>query len=160
MTTYETEVQSDRFDEKSLDFIAGTLATLGFHLEDRTHDRLEATGPGLRSTKQNPLLGVTRIAVHLGHREARASAELGGVDWMRRFVMWFPLSLGVGLGLLAAGMAVGLGNQPFSTGLFVFGLAQLTVLPWLFIGPFVVRSIRRRTESSIETLLNNAAITN
>ena len=96
-------------------------------------------------------------------------ADLGGVDTMRRFLTWFPLLLGLGLGALFAVVGGVLFGRHFEVGFGVpwaqgalwvivaLGFGLLPVAPWFVISPLVVRLTRKRTQRALDVLANNAA---
>lgn len=90
------------------------LTNNGFAIVKRDGKSVDLTGPGLNSTRQNPLLGASRIHLELHGHELSLEAELGGVETMRRFLMRFPFMLGLGLyfgvvGGIAFGRQFGVG---------------------------------------------------
>lgn len=128
----------------------------------RLLDRLEFRAiPGLNSTRQNPLLGASKIYLALDGHQLRLDAELGGVDSMRRFLMRFPFLLGLGLGLFFGigggfmfGRQFGVGfGVPWAQGwtwmFFSIGVAMLPVAPWLFLSPMMSNMIRTRTQNAL-----------
>lgn len=145
-----------------------TLANNGFAIVNRDENSADLTGPGLTSTRQNPLLGASKIHLELHGQQLRLDAELGGVDSMRRFLMRFPLVLGLGLGLffgvcggLLFGRQFGVGfGVPWAQGwmwlLVSLGFALLPVSPWLFLSPMMSNMIQTRTQSALTTLVQNA----
>lgn len=144
------------------------LAHQGFRIEQDKGKSATLVGPGMHSTRQNPLVGASEITLRVEGGMLHAEAELGGVDTMRRFLFRFPLLLGLGLGLtfavaggLAGGRAFGGGfGVPWAPGWrwLLLGLAAglLPVAPWLVLSPLMARRIRRRTESAIDALIHNA----
>lgn len=155
---------------KAFDAATTILTTNGFAITDRRQSTLEFTGPGLRSTRQNPLLGASRIRIGGGHAELSLDAELGGVAGMRRFLTIFPLAMaagfaaffGLGMGFMF-GRTFGVGfGVPFAPGwrwfAFIAPIAVLPLAPWLFLSPMFARSIRSRTLRSLDTLLSNISV--
>lgn len=167
MNTYSTSAVSTRSTEDVLQAALATLTNNGFAIVNRDENTAELTGPGLNSTKQNPLLGASRIKLRLQDQQLCLNAELGGVDSMRRFLMRFPFLPGLGLGLLfgiIGGLTfrrqfgVGFG-VPWAQGLawmlFAIGGA-IPVTPWLFFSPVLSNMIRTRTQTALTTLVQNA----
>lgn len=154
--------------ETVLEQVLTVLATHGFHLQRRDHHSAILSGPGLRSTRQSPLLGASTIDVEIQGQNLVLDAQLGGVASMQRFLTWFPLLLGLGLALLfgvvgglVMGQKFGVGfGVPWAQGwqwvLFAFGVALLPVSPWIFITPLMSRSLEKRTEAALTTLAQNA----
>jgi len=156
--------------EGVLEFAIATLANNGFAITYRDATSATLTGPGLNSTRQNPILGASRITLVRRGSTFYAEAELGGVDTMQRFLMWFPFLLGLGLGLFfCVGGGLIFGRQmgvafgvPWAPGwqwmVVAMGGAMLPVAPWLILSPLMVNMIRKRTQNAIETLVHNAVL--
>jgi hypothetical protein len=152
----------------SLHSAVTTLTHQGFRIVRRDASSATLTGPGLNSTRQNPLLGATEVNIRIANAALHLDAELGGVDFMRRFVTWFPLLLGLGLGLLfvvVGGVLLGQHNgagfgvawaQGWRWILVAMGAAMLPVLPWLLLSPMIARRILHSTQAAFETLVSNA----
>ena len=130
------------------------LTAIGFRLTERTADSLELVGPGMNSTKQNPLVGASRIHVRGGSGKLDLDADLGGVAWLSRFVLVFPMGLVLGLGVVFTvvfGVLFGLGMWLAA----VWGALGANAVMWLLLGPWMARRIRARTERALDSLLAN-----
>lgn len=123
------------------------LMNHNFRIESTRKSELSAAGPGMQSTKQNPLTGATRVRLLAEDSSLLLSAELGGLRWMRNFLYLFPPSLALVLSLFFL-----LPPMPDSA---VF-LPWLVLSPWLVISPLIVKWIRRRTITALDNLLHNA----
>ena len=168
MNTFSVSAVTENTTDDVLQSALITLTNNGFAIVNRDANSAELTGPGLNSTKQNPLLGASRIRLKREGEELRLDAELGGVDSMRRFLMRFPLILGVAFGLLfgvvggfAFGRQFGVGfGVPWAQGwkwlLVAIGGAVLPLSPWLFLSPMMSNMIRTRTQNALATLVRNA----
>jgi hypothetical protein len=165
MFTTSTQIYAD----DALESAVKTLTYNGFAITHRDATSVSLTGPGLNSTRQNPLLGASKITLCLADNAINANAELGGVDAMQRFLMRFPLLLGLGLGLFFGicsgllfgqqfGIGLGIaGVQGWKWLLLAIGFSMLPVAPWLILSPLIAKSFRKRTQDAIETLIRNAA---
>ena len=168
MSTYSTSAAAPSPSSEVLRAALTTLTNNGFAIENCDDRSASLTGPGMRSTRQNPLLGASKIHLAIDGNQLRLDAELGGVDSMRRFLMRFPFLLGLGLGLLFGvfgglmfGQQFGVGfGVPWAQGwkwlLFAFGVSMLPVLPWLVISPMMSHMIRNSSETALTNLLKNA----
>ena len=168
MNTYSTTAAMANSEEDVLQAAVLILTTNGFAIINRDENSASLVGPGLNSTKQNPLLGASKIHLELDRQQLRLEAELGGVDSMRKFLMRFPFMLGLGLGLLfgvfggfAFGQQFGVGfGVPWAQGwawmLVAIGGAMLPVTPWLFLSPLISNMIQTRTQNALATLVQNA----
>lgn len=108
----------------------------------------ELIGPGMRSTHENPLLGVSSGACRIQGPTLELAVEFGGARMMQWFLLCFPIGLGI---LLALVFSFTIGGWTAIT------TPQLAVAPWLVLSPLMSRWIYKRTESTVETAMQNAA---
>jgi len=134
-----------------------TLASAGFRLDEHAGTWARLTGPGLRSSNQNAILGATSIELRAGFGRLEADADLGGVVRLSRFARWFPIVLVtvLTLPLLLLGLT---GVLPRAAMLAPAIVLVVQVVVWSIVGPRMARGLRRRTEAAIDTLVNNAAL--
>lgn len=122
------------------------LTVLGYQIVLPSPQTLEARGPGLYSTSQNPILGASIIRLEITRQAVHAEADLTAMMRMQSFVLYFPLGLGVSLALFFAVMF--LRWEPVL-------VAMLSVTPWVFLAPRLNAWIERRTRTALDTLLHN-----
>jgi hypothetical protein len=167
MNTFATSGTAACSPQDALKSALATLTSNGFAITRRDATSATLTGPGLNSSRQNPLLGASRIDLRIDNKLLQVNAELGGIDTMRRFLMWFPFLLGLGLGLVfvviggvvgqQSGLGFGVpGAQGWRWALTAMVCAILSVAPWLVLSPVMARMFRNRTQRALETLVNNA----
>lgn len=168
MNNFSTSAVTTASTEDVLQAALVTLTNNGFAIVNRDKNSANLTGPGLNSTRQNPLLGASAIHLELQGQQLRLDAELGGVVSMQRFIMRFPFLLGLGLGLffgvvggVVFGRQFGVGfGVPWAQGLtwmlLAIGGGMLPVSPWLFLSPMMSSMIRTRTQNALTTLVTNA----
>lgn len=138
--------------DRALETARDTLVHQNFKLTATTRTSLEAEGPGMNSTKENPLLGLSRVRVDVTGHELSAVAEAGGV---RRLLTIVSLVL-VGVTIMDIALFSFLPNRNGSGPLhWYYGLAPTA--PWIIIMPLMTRWVRRRTNRALDTLLANAA---
>jgi hypothetical protein len=121
----------------------------GFKVEQPGESELAAIGPGMHSTKQNPILGVSRARIIVSANAINLHAELGGVKFMQRFVYIFPPALGFLLALVFACTPTMPRHAPLA--------AFVPVLPWLVLSPLLAGWVKRRTIKAVDTLVYNMA---
>ncbi len=168
MKTFVTSARITGTNDAVLQTALMVLTGQGFAIKDRSALSADLTGPGLNSTRQNPLLGASKIHLEIADQELRLAAELGGVETMHRFLKYFPILLGLGLGVVFAVGGGFLFGQQFGVGFGVpwvqgwrwlvmaFAGALLPVSPWLFLSPMMSRMILHRTQNALTTLVNNS----
>ena len=168
MTSFTTSGTASGSPKDALQSALTTLTNNGFAITDRDATSATLTGPGLNSTRQNPILGASKVDIRIDDNTLHVNAELGGVDSMQRFLMRFPFLFGLGLGLLFGVIGGFVFGQQFDVGfgvpwaqgwqwmLVAIGGAMLPVSPWLILSPMMARMIRNRTHHALETLVSNA----
>jgi hypothetical protein len=135
--------------QRILSTIRDQLIQRNFRIERQFENGLAFHGPGMHSSRQDALLGMTHVEVHVTSNEVSLQADLGGVRFLKWFVTLFPPGLGLGLFVL-----------------FLFVLPNrgaafaplLATAPWLVLGPVMAWLFKKRTTSAIETMLDNAII--
>ena len=133
--------------EAAIRVVRDALMANAFTITSLSPTAFEATGPGLSSSNQNALLGVSKATFRAEQGLLHVEAELGGAARLGLFVMVFPFVLG---GILIITLSAV--NRPKAL------LAPLlAVAPWVVIGPLMARMFRRRTEKAINALLLSAA---
>ena len=169
MTYYKT-VTFDGDSDQVLSTVFTILTNNGFRVETRSDNQIEFAAPRMNSTRQNPIIGASPIRVDAKHGRLTVNAEFGGVDTMKRFMVRFPMLLGLGLALVFSSITIitmvacflmdaelGPAWRQMKTALVTGILApMLAVSPWLFIGPRMADHLRKRTTEALDTLVSNA----
>lgn len=152
---YERSVTVAGAPEDALDLARAAFTTRGFRLEVVGRRSFEATGPGLRSTKQDPLLGLSWVRASVASGSLRLEAELGGVTRMRRMLIWLIAGLEA---LFLLGFGIAWLVVPELRGMPVLWVVVVApFVPWVFFLPFLAGLIRRNTVAAADTLLHNVA---
>ncbi|MBN2327054.1 MAG: hypothetical protein JXR73_07855 [Candidatus Omnitrophica bacterium] len=145
---YQRTIALQGESEKAFAFAVNIFVQNNFLMKKLGSGEVELTGPGMNSTHQNPLTGVSRARLKLLRQKIQCEAEFGGVKTMQWFIILFPPGLGLFLFVLFA-----LIQQNLRPAL----PALLAVSPWVILGPMMSRWIKRRTEKALDILLDNAA---
>ena len=142
---------------KALEVARSTFLPQGFQIVASTDYELRVTGPGINSTRENPLKGITEasIVIRPSASAIEMKATLGGVEKMKKFLTFFPLGMAL-LFLIIFG-AVALSVPAVRNPVF-FLTPLLALSPWFFLSPWMSRMIGRRTVQAIDTLLNNMVV--
>jgi hypothetical protein len=123
------------------------LLALGFEILSGSSAELRAEGPGMRSTRQSALLGVSEFRFQIAASTLTASATLGGVATMKAFVTLFPPGLILSLVVLFAALGHGISY-----------LGLWLAVPWLVISPLMAALIERRTTRAVDRLARSMAV--
>lgn len=145
---------------KVLDLALTTLLATGFQLTNQKTSSLSFSNPqGLVSTKQNPLLGASKIELSCSKNKISLNAKLDAADKLSKFLLYFPPVLIIGL-TLVLGLMTGftLSNNGY---LWVRPVALLCVINlslWYILAFYLNKMIYRRTEKSLHTFLNSISV--
>lgn len=123
------------------------LLSQGFEILSGSSAELRAEGPGMRSTQQSALLGVSEFRFQIAASALTVSATLGGVARMKAFVTFFPPGLILSLVVLFA---------VFGHGISYLGL--WLAAPWLIISPLMAALIEHRTTRAVDRLARSMAV--
>jgi hypothetical protein len=156
MITHEEFINFSGNGERAISTALQTLLPLGFRIESQGSSHLIVSSHNYRSTKQDPLLGISRAEFSVSRFSLNVKAELGGVAWMRNFLTMLFVGLGV-FDLIVFGalwyFLDALRPYPW---LLAFPLASM--LMQIFLGPIMTRTIKNRTLDALKKLLDNMAI--
>jgi len=133
--------------EEALKVVRDALVANAFTILSATPTEFTAAGPGLTSSRQNSLLGASKVSLRVENSVLHLQAELGGAARLGLFATLFPLALGVFLAVV-----LGLARKP--NGLIA---PLLAVGPWLVVGPLMAVLFRKRTEKALNALLQSTA---
>lgn len=137
---------------RALDVARSAFVGHGFQIVANSDYELRVTGPGINSTKENPLRGVTEALIIIRSDSIEIKAVLGGAQKMKTFLRLFPLGLALFFLIIFGALAWSL---PDFRRAWIFLIPLLALSPWLFLGPLIARTIEKRTKQAVDTLLNN-----
>ena len=123
------------------------LLAQGFEILPGSSAELRAEGPGMRSTRQSALRGVSEFRFRIAASSLTVSATLGGVATMKAFVTFFPPGFVLSLVVLFAV----LGHGIVYPGLWL-------AAPWLIVSPLMATLIERRTTRAVDRLARSMAV--
>ncbi|QEG00825.1 hypothetical protein Mal15_49010 [Stieleria maiorica] len=162
---YVTQLPVHSSEDVVLNKASELLIACGFNVTSQNDNEVKLRGPGMRSTNQNPILGATEITLRRSHStrgKIAVQADLGGVRWMRNFMIFFPLCLFGGLSaFMVITIAVAFANIPqanFPQGLIEKLLVGAAFMLLLFscFGVIMTKRIRRNAETAIDACVSNA----
>lgn len=154
-TEYSKTVPFTGSGAKALDVARTALISQGFRILASSDYELRVTGPGINSTRENPLKGLSDATITVRPGSIEVKALMGGVQKMKTFLRVFPLGMALFFLLIFGVLALWL---PTLRHPWLFLAPALALSPWLFLSPLISRSIEKRTKEAVDTLLNNMAI--
>jgi hypothetical protein len=131
--------------------VVDILAGQGFRIAVPQRDAVELLGPGMRSSRQNPLVGASKVVVRSRDREVAIEAEFGALRRLIRSLGVFLFGMAVCLFVLFAFVI------PPDDVYVRFVVPVLPLAPWLVLLPLMGSMLRRRTARAFDVLLLNVA---
>lgn len=147
--TYEKTLRFQGDRAAVLEAARNAFLHQGFRLVTDESGGFEVAGPGMSSTRELPLTGVSKARVRVGEADISIQAELGSLRKMQYFAVLFPPSLVLVL------TAVFFFLLPHGE-LFAKTTAPALLLTWSIIGPIMALRMRKRTVSALDSLLKNS----
>lgn len=123
------------------------LLAQGFEILPGSSAELRAQGPGMQSTQQSALLGVSEFRFQVSASTLTATATLGGVARMKAFVLLFPPALILSLVVLFALLGRGISY-----------LGLWLIAPWLVVSLLMAALVERRTMRAVDRLARGMAV--
>jgi hypothetical protein len=131
--------------------IVDSLTAQGFRIAREQRGSVDLLGPGMQSSRQNPLVGASNVVVSSRRREVIVEADFGAV---RRLIR----TLGVVIFAMAILFFVMFAFVVRPENWFVrFVVPVLPLAPWPILLPWMSWLFRRRTARAFDTLLQNTA---
>lgn len=140
---YQREERLATDPSQALETARGVLLSHGFQLTNQSEKLLEATGPGMSSSKQPAILGVSRLRISTSESTVNVGAELGGLRVLKLTLYGLPMGL-------AAFFLVLFGVLKGFSWTYLF-----PVLPWVVLSPLMVRWMEKRTKTALDVLVHN-----
>ncbi len=153
MQIFEDKLDFNGDAASAFDIALRTLLPLGFEIESQGSSHLTVKSPGMNSTRQNPLQGISYADFTIEHSSLQVRAELGGVDRLQRFLVLLLLGMGMFDSLVFLGLWYFLDKLHAQPWFLIIPL--LTFLPWIIIAPLLARWIGKRTRDSLGSLLRD-----
>ena len=156
MQFYEEKTDFYGDPSRAFDTALRVLLPLGFEIESQGSSHLTVKGPGMNSTRQNALQGVSRAEFTADRGSLRVRAELGGVERMQRFLVMLLLGMGLFDSLVFLGLWYFLDELRAHPWFLVIPL--IIFLPWTIISPLLARWVGKRTRNALNALLSSMAV--
>lgn len=142
--TYSQPFDGD--PREALELARAALLAQGFEVVSESESEMHASGPGMQSTQQSPLVGISEVRFSVGPSTLAATATLGAVAKMTTFLYLFPPALALVLAVILA-----------FAGMAGWWFSLLWVAPWIVIAPFMATALERRTTNAVDGLVRSMA---
>jgi len=147
---YEKRVNFRGDRAKALEVARGVFVQEGFAITMQGPHAFDAAGPGLLSTRQNPLLAVSRATVTAGEAHLSIAASLGGARRLVKLLAAFLVVLAAAL----AGLFALLMPQTLP---WILLVTAAPFAPWVVLLPALGHFVRLRARRALDVLMGNMA---
>jgi hypothetical protein len=143
---------------RAMDFVMAALTAAGFRIEKSNDTTLSATAPMMMSTRQNPLLGASRLEIAISGGSLTARADLTGARRLFQILgvmMVAMMAIGETATILLVSLHKYHGRTP---GRLVEFIPLMALSPWPILLPLMYQFTKRNARRAVQTLLHNAAM--
>jgi hypothetical protein len=147
-THYYRRIPFEGNTGKAQKMFINALVPHGFKVDETHVTGCELSGPGMRSSRQNPLCGISHIAMQISDTEIAVAAIYGGILKLQKWLICFLCSMALFFVIL---FAILFRNRE-SYSVFI---ALAPFLPWPVLIPVLIKVFKTRTTQSLDVLLEN-----
>ncbi|HUS73271.1 MAG TPA: hypothetical protein VMY06_09420 [Sedimentisphaerales bacterium] len=137
--------------EKALEVAKNVFIQHNFQIVRDSDSEAEFTGPGMLSSRQNPLVGISRVCIRGISGNLSVEAEFGGNRKLIKYLVLFIAGMAIFF-LVFFGIILPKQGQPADK-IILISLAPF--IPWSVIIPLMTIWMKSRTAKSLDTLLTN-----
>jgi hypothetical protein len=137
--------------EKAVSAAANVLIQQGFQIVEKSDTAVELTGPGMISSRQNPLVGISKIRISQSSGSLSVEAQFDSIRRLIKYLAVFIVGMGIFFLVLFAILFTRQG-QPVSI-VVLISLAPLA--PWPVLLPLITIWLKSRTSRAMDVLLSN-----
>ena len=149
--------KSEKVEGESIKIIKScmtTLAATGFNIDNKTDNSLECSANMIYNTKQNPLLGSSKIYINHFDNNLTLKADFGNVRKLLKFLSIFLFFLATGLYLLFKYALPH--NEDADLSIIIIS----SIGPWIILIPLMYFIFKSRLTKALDSLLNNIKFIN
>jgi hypothetical protein len=150
---YEKMVPFDGNLSKAIEAARNAFIQHNFQIVHDSDLEVELTGPGMLSSRQNPLVGISRIRIRGSSGNLSLEADFEGIRKLIKFLTFFIIGMAVFFVVLF-GILFSRQGQPV-TKIILISLAPF--IPWPVIIPLMAIWMKSRTSKALDILVNNMA---
>lgn len=137
--------------EKALEVAKNVFIQHNFQIVRDSDTEVELTGPGMLSSRQNPLVGISRVCIRGTSGNISVEAEFGGIRKLTKYLVLFIVGMAIFF-LVFFGIILPKQGQPADK-IILISLAPF--IPWPVIIPLMAMWMKSRTAKSLDILTNN-----
>lgn len=137
--------------EKVLEVANNVFIQHNFQIVRQSDTEVEFTGPGMLSSRQNPLVGISRICIRGSSGNISIEAEFGGIRKLTKYLAFFIAGMAIFFVVLFGIFLPKSGRSLNKT--ILMSLAPF--VPWPVLIPLIHIWMKSRTSKALDRLLVN-----
>ena len=137
--------------EKVLEVARNVFIQHNFQIVRDSDTEVEFTGPGMLSSRQNPMVGISRICIRGSSGNLSLEAEFGGIRKLTKYLVFFIVGMAIFF-VVFFGILFSKQGQPLNKTILI-SLAPF--IPWPVIIPLMYLWMKSRTSKALDVLVNN-----
>jgi hypothetical protein len=137
--------------EKAVDAAANVFIQHSFQIVEQSETTVELTGPGMISSRQDPLVGISRIRISQSSGSLSVEAQFDSIRKLIKYLAVFIVVMGVFFLVL---FAILFTRQEQPMGIVVL-ISVAPLAPWPVLLPLILRWLKSRTARALDVLLSN-----
>jgi len=119
--------------------------------DSEVESEVEFTGPGMLSSRQNPLVDISRVCIRGTSGNISIEAEFGGIRKLTKYLALFIVGMAIFFVVLF-GILLSKQDQPLNKTILI-SLAPF--IPWPILIPLIHIWMKSRTSKALDRLLTN-----
>ena len=137
--------------EKALEVGKNVFIQHNFKIVRGSESEVELTGPGMLSSRQNPLVGISSVCIRGKSGNLSVEADFGGNRRLIKYLVLFIVGMAI---FFLVFFGIILPKQGQSTGKIIL-ISLSPFIPWPVIIPLIALWMKSRTTKALDTLINN-----
>ena len=136
---------------KAIEVLTGVFVQHAFRIAEKTERAVKLTGPGMISSRQDPLVGISKIRIFKSSGSLSVEAQFDSIRRLIKYLAVFIVGMAVFFVILL-GIVFTRQGQPLSI-ILLISLAPLA--PWPVLLPLIILWLKSRTSRALDVLLSN-----
>ena len=137
--------------EKVLEVAKNVFIQHNFEIVRHSDTEVEFTGPGMLSSRQNPIVGISRICIRGTSGNISIEAEFGGIRKLTKYLVVFIAGMAIFFVVLF-GILFSMQGQPVNK---IILMSVAPFVPWPVLIPLIHIWMKSRTSKALSRLLTN-----
>ena len=154
---YEKTIPFNGDPSRAIDLAVQAFTVNGFRITSKTGSSIEAEGPGMLNTREQPLRAASRVSLAFTGSTASVRADFGALRKLLRIMSLILVALAVFLEILffAIGPSMRWDHPVAHPRRFLALMSLAPLAPWPILVSVIWTLMRKRVRRELDTLLHN-----